>query len=81
MTGEPLNFQRGDHVWLTAEDRTVEAMVILASDNGRSLMLAFDALLHGHLGMMPVSRLDDGKYVTLFGGYALQIEPKVEAKH
>lgn len=78
---EPVNFQRGDYVWLTAEDRTVAALVVLASDNGRSLMLAFDAMVHGHAGLMPVSRLDDGKYVTLFGGYGLQIESKVEAKH
>jgi hypothetical protein len=48
-------------VWKTGEpvrigyaDRTVTGSVLLASGNGWSLMLEFDALLGGYAGRMPV---------------------------
>jgi hypothetical protein len=44
----------GDRVHLTFQGVTVEAMVLLASSNGRSLMLRFEALLGGYAGTMPV---------------------------
>jgi len=50
-----------DHIWRTGESvrityagRTVLGKVILASSNGRSLALEFDAMLGGWPGGMPV---------------------------
>jgi hypothetical protein len=57
--GLPL-FKTGDHVGLTFESRTVKAKVVLASPNGKSLMLSFDALLGGYVGQMPVIWVDGG---------------------
>lgn len=46
----------GDRVLITYEGRTVPGAVVLASPNGRSLMLSFEAILGGYVGMMPVLR-------------------------
>lgn len=66
-----MNFQKGDRVSITAKGiggktRTVEGKVILASENGVSLCLQFEAILNGHAGTMPILKTDHG-YVTLFG--------------
>jgi len=57
----------GNRIMITCEGRTVEGEVLLASPNGRSLMLRFEAILLGCVGMMPVFLDDDGKYYSLFG--------------
>lgn len=60
MSAPPIIFRKGDSVKVTAGGRTVRAHVILASGNGRSLMLDFDAMLSpdselgGYIGMMPL---------------------------
>lgn len=59
-------FRTGDDVVMTYEGRTVQAVVALASSNGRSLMLTWnDGMLGGHVGMMPVFREESGRYVSL----------------
>jgi len=57
----------GDQVIAMYDGKTVGATVLLASPNGRSLMIGWhdDAMLGGHVGMMPVFREDDGRYVSL----------------
>jgi hypothetical protein len=57
-----VTLQRGAFVEVTAEGRTVRAMVILASPNGRSLMLMFDGMLGGYAGTLPLFLDDDGIY-------------------
>jgi hypothetical protein len=47
-------FRRGDLIRIRYKDREVEGVVLIASENGNSLMLAFDALLGGYIGTMPV---------------------------
>lgn len=59
--------RRGDFVRVTADGRTVRAMVTLASTNGRSIMVMFDARLGGWLGAMPLSLNDDGTWSALDG--------------
>lgn len=68
------NFRTGERVWITCEDRRVEGTIVLASDNGRSLALGFEAILAGHVGMMPVLRDEDGTYRTLIGATEVGIE-------
>jgi len=51
--------QRGDKVRFQFQGRTIDAMVILASVNGRSLILSFEGLVSGYVGMMPVVWEDD----------------------
>lgn len=46
----------------------VPGTVLLASENGKSLALSFDAILDGHLGMMPVLLGDDGLYRSVVTG-------------
>lgn len=70
---------RSDRVRLTFNGRTVRAMVLLASDNGRSLMLGFDGALRAkgdnvYLGAMPVLQDDAGVYRDLCGNDVVLIE-------
>lgn len=58
----------GDDLMLTYRDRSVQASVILASPNGRSLLLAFDDLLGNHAGVMPVLADDDGEFWSVVSG-------------
>jgi hypothetical protein len=74
--GKAVVIARGDVVTLTVEDRTVDAKVVLASPNGRSLILAFEAMLDGHVGMMPVFQDDDGIYRALISGTEVTIAEK-----
>jgi len=46
--------QTGDAVKITYEGRTVDGFVIMASPNGRSLLVKFEAMLGGYVGMMPI---------------------------
>lgn len=44
----------GAAVRLTCEGRTVDGVVVVASGNGASLVIEFEALLAGWAGYMPV---------------------------
>jgi hypothetical protein len=46
--------KRGDFVHVTFQGRTVRAMVTIASPDARSLMIMFDGMLGGFVGMMPL---------------------------
>jgi hypothetical protein len=65
----------GDPVWIGCDDRTVEGIIALASENGVSLMLQFEAILGGHVGTMPVV-LEDGVYRSIITGEAVAIVPR-----
>jgi hypothetical protein len=60
---EPLRLRLGEYVWIMFHRRTAIGRVVLASEDGRSLMLGFDGMLAGYLGAMPIL-WDDG-----VGGY------------
>ncbi len=47
-------WKTGDAVKIKCDGREVPATVRLASSNGWSLMLEFEAILDGHVAMMPV---------------------------
>jgi hypothetical protein len=58
-------FKRGDMVEIITDDRTVPGMVTLASSNGVSLVLMFDALIGGHAGMMAVLHKGGDQYFSI----------------
>jgi hypothetical protein len=72
--GEPL--QTGDSVSVTCDGRTVGGYVRIASPNGRSLIVAFEALLDGHAGYMPLLQRDDGSYEALITGTLVGVKRK-----
>ena len=72
-----MTFRKGERVWITCEGRRVEGVVLIASSNGKSLALGFEALLAGHVGVMPVLRDHDGTYRSLAGEVEVTIEKKV----
>ena len=53
-------WKTGDKVEITFGERTVDGEILLASENSKSLMLGFEAILGpgpglgGYVGMMPV---------------------------
>jgi hypothetical protein len=68
-------FLKGEFVKVTLGGRTVRAVVMLASGNGRSLMLQFDAMVGGYPGMMPVMCANDELgFVDLFEQRPVRIE-------
>ena len=67
-------YARGQFVKIDYNGQSIKAMVVLASGNGRSLMLMYDGALHTPSGGMMVGNMpllyedDDGKYHDLVGG-------------
>ena len=47
-------WHKGDRVRIQFGEAHADGMVLIASGNGRSLMLSFDAILGGYVGMMAV---------------------------
>lgn len=80
MTDTPP-FHRGQFVQLTYAGRTLKAMVMLASPNGRSLMLGFDGALvpsHGEgmfPGAIPLLMDDAGVYRDLMNDEPAHVVP------
>jgi hypothetical protein len=57
---------------ITCDGHTVPGKIEIASPNGHSLMISFEALLHGHAGMMPLAMMDDG-YHSIVDGVAVSL--------
>ena len=73
----PKIWRTGDAIAIQCGYRSIPGSVILASENGASLMLSFEAILDGHAGMMPVLRDDDGLYHSVVTGNLVEFtEPK-----
>lgn len=72
--------QRGDTVYLSTKGahQAIPCMVVLASNNGRSLMLKFEAVVDFpggiYAGNMPVFQRDDGRWVEAIGSHEVRIE-------
>ena len=68
--------KEGDRVRAVYEGRTVNAVVVKASPNGRSLVIAWDeGMLGGHLGTMPIFQEQNGTYASLMEGLPITLEP------
>lgn len=64
---EQRHFHTGDKLQIEHDGRWINGNVVLASENGRSLMLSFNAIIEGHVAMMPVLQDDDGVYRPIYG--------------
>ena len=69
-------FSNGQSVTLECRGVTVEAVIMLASQNGKSLMVAFEGLLIGYAGMMPLLVDDHGQYRDLIQGIVVSVNLK-----
>lgn len=58
---------------IECDGQRVAGQVLLASRNGRSLMLKFESFLDGHVGMMPVLRDEDGRYHSIVTGREVKL--------
>ena len=68
-------FKAGDPVVIRAGDDAVRGVVRLASDNGRSLVIEFDAIVAGYIGVMPLLyQPGDDDYHDLFFGRPITLE-------
>ena len=66
LNQELLPLTKGDRVFIVAKGIQVEAEVVLASENHRSLMVTFEAILCGFAGMAQIL-WTDGAYALLNG--------------
>lgn len=64
----------GDDVVIECQGWTIPGTVTLASPNGVSLILSFEAILDGHVGMMPVLLNDDGEYRSIMTGVLVKLK-------
>jgi hypothetical protein len=72
--------KRGDLVLVTYCGQVKRAMVLIASDNQRSLMLGFHGALRACkgsmlIGAMPILMDEDGAYRDLISDELVEIEP------
>lgn len=49
----PADIKRGDVFRIEFQGRRIDTTVALASGNGRSLILSFDGIVGGYVGMIP----------------------------
>ena len=70
-------YAKGDAIEIVHEGRAVEGTVIFASPNSLSLMIGFDAMLGGHVGMMPVTMRDATNGYSIVDGTEVTIRKKV----
>lgn len=64
----------GDPVRIQLEGKSVIATVLLASRNGRSLMLEFNDFIGGYVCMMPLLDSEGtGDFVELIGGRPVDV--------
>lgn len=57
--------KKGDLVSIQYGPQRVNGMIVIASENEKSLMLGFEALIGGHVTMMPVLMDDEGVYRSI----------------
>jgi hypothetical protein len=68
-----MTFQKNEVVLIQCDGRRVQGHIVMASGNGKSLMLGFDAMIDGHVGQMPVLQNDDGEYEALVTGTPVKL--------
>lgn len=63
-------WKTGEACRVTVEKRTVPASIQLASPNGRSLFVEFEAMLVGHVGSAPLGWDDERQaFVSIASGH------------
>lgn len=72
-----MKFAKGDRIEIDYNGRTVDGAVTLASPNGLSLMIEFEAMLGGHVGKMPVSMTDASNGYSILDGTEITIRKRV----
>jgi hypothetical protein len=68
-----VTIKTGDKVVLYCDGSRVEAEVRLASPNGKSAIFTFEAILAGHVGMMPAIMHNNTEGVSLVGGLPIVV--------
>jgi hypothetical protein len=70
-------FKKDQEIIVSMNGKQVDAVVTLASPNGVSLMIRFDDMLGGYIGMMPVFYSEEKQQFTdLIEGRELIIKSK-----
>lgn len=71
---ELLPLKAGDRVNIWYKGIFTQGSVLLASGNSKSLMLGFEAILSGYVGMMPVLWSDESeRYEDLIKGLPVNL--------
>jgi hypothetical protein len=66
-------YHKGDEVILKHGTHSVPATVILASPNGRSLGLRFEAIFCDHVGIMALLQEHDGTFRALMTNHVVEV--------
>jgi hypothetical protein len=66
--------EKGDRIVMTCQLVETNAVILLASVNNNSLLIAFDTLVDDCMGLMPLFR-DDRGYYNIVTGTRIGIRP------
>lgn len=72
---KPRQFKTGQSVLLEANDEKWLAEVVLASENGVSLMLKFNGMIGGHVGMIALLYKGNGSYISIIDESKAMVKP------
>jgi hypothetical protein len=73
-----MKYVKGDPIDVTCDGRTVEGVVFLASANSLSLMIGFEAIFNGHVGMMAVTMTDANHGYSIIDGTEVTIRKRMQ---
>jgi hypothetical protein len=64
-----MTYQKGDAIVVICDDQTVEAEVLMISENQSAALIGFEAIFNGHVGRMPLLLQDAerGVYQSMDG--------------
>jgi hypothetical protein len=73
-----MNMEEGDDILITCDGHTVAGKLIMISKNQVAALLAFDGVVGGHAGSLPLTRHDAarGIYRSIIDGTAVTFQKK-----
>lgn len=75
MMDEPRLYRSGDGIILECDGEKWLSDVLMASPNGRSLIVTFRGAVGGHLGSMALLYESGGVYRSIINGIEAKIRP------
>ena len=74
-----MRFNKGDGVIIDCDGRTLDGEIVMASENNFALMVRFEAILAGHVEMMPVFHVNGDIYRSVSDGTTVTIRRRLHA--
>lgn len=74
-----MRFNKGDGIIIDCDGRTLDGEIMMASENNFALMIKFEAILAGHVQMMPVFHVEGDVYRSVVDSTMVTIRRRLNA--